>query len=162
MKKKVFLNSISFHDLKRKKKTSWQPKKRSELLFFFFLTSLLEYNCFTMLCQFLLYSEVNQLYVYIYPLFFVFPSHIGHQRTLSRVPYAIQQVLISYLFYTYYCIHVNPNLPIHPTPCFPSWCPYFCSLCLCLYFCLANRFISWSTWEQYLLELIVWFSGRGL
>ena len=30
---------------------------------FFFL---LEYNCFTMLCQFLLYNEVNQLYVYIY------------------------------------------------------------------------------------------------
>ena len=30
--------------------------------FFFFL---LEYNCFTMLCQFLLYSEVNQLQVYI-------------------------------------------------------------------------------------------------
>ena len=34
---------------------------------FFFLTSLLEYNCFTMLCQFLLYNKVNQLYVCIYP-----------------------------------------------------------------------------------------------
>ena len=33
-------------------------------LFFF----LLEYNCFTMLCQFLLYNNVNQLHVYIYPL----------------------------------------------------------------------------------------------
>ena len=32
-----------------------------------FLTSLVEYNCFTMLCQFLLYNKVNQLYVYIYP-----------------------------------------------------------------------------------------------
>ena len=33
----------------------------------------------------------------------------------------IQQVLISYPFYTYQCIHVNPNLPIHhtttPSPC---------------------------------------------
>ena len=32
----------------------------------------------------------------------------------------IQQALISYPFYTYYCIYVNPNLPIHhtttPTP----------------------------------------------
>ena len=32
----------------------------------------------------------------------------------------IQQVLISHLFYTHQCIHVNPNLPIHhtttPTP----------------------------------------------
>ena len=27
----------------------------------------------------------------------------------------VQQVLISYLFYTYYCIYVNPSLPIYPT-----------------------------------------------
>ena len=32
---------------------------------FFFLTSLLEYNCFTMVCYFLLYNKVNQLYIYI-------------------------------------------------------------------------------------------------
>ena len=32
-----------------------------------FLISLLEYNFFPMLCQFLLYNKVNQLYVYIYP-----------------------------------------------------------------------------------------------
>ena len=42
----------------------------------FFLTSLLEYNCFTMLCQFLLYNKVNQLYVYIYP----------HIPSLLRLP----------------------------------------------------------------------------
>ena len=58
----------------------------------------------------------------------------------------IQQVLISCLFYPHQCIHVNPNHPIHPptTPIphhFPSWCPYVCSLHLCLYFCPANRFI---------------------
>ena len=49
------------------------------------------------------------------------------------------QVLISYLFYTY----VNPNLPIHPTTTIPTppWCPYICSLHLCLYFWLANQFI---------------------
>ena len=33
----------------------------------FFLTSLLEYNWFTMVCQFLLYNKVNQLYICIYP-----------------------------------------------------------------------------------------------
>ena len=27
----------------------------------------------------------------------------------------IQQFLISYPFYTYQCIYVNPNLPVHPT-----------------------------------------------
>ena len=68
-----------------------------------------------MLCQFLLCSKVNQSYVYIYPLFFRFPSHLGHHRALSRVPGAIHLVLISYLFYTQQCINVNPNLPVHPT-----------------------------------------------
>ena len=38
-------------------------------------------------------------YVYLYLFIYLF----------------IQQVLISYLFYTYYCICVNPNLPVHPT-----------------------------------------------
>ena len=33
-----------------------------------------------MLCEFLLYSKVNQLYIYMYPLFFGFPSHLGHHR----------------------------------------------------------------------------------
>ena len=32
--------------------------------------------------------------------------------------------------------------PPHPPPAaFPPWCPYVCSLHLCLYFCSANRFI---------------------
>ena len=44
--------------------------------FSFFLTSLLEYNCFTMVCQFLLYNKVNQLYIYIYP----------HISSLLRLP----------------------------------------------------------------------------
>ena len=36
----------------------------------------------------------------------------------------IQQVLISHQFYTHQCIHVNPNLPIHPTPPHPTpWPP---------------------------------------
>ena len=42
----------------------------------FFFTSLLEYNCFTLLCQFLLHNKVNQLYVYVYP----------HITSLLRLP----------------------------------------------------------------------------
>ena len=38
-------------------------------------------------------------------------------------------------------IYIHPNLPNHPTPSFPLWCPYICSLCLCLYFCFANKLI---------------------
>ena len=45
-------------------------------LYIYILTSLLEYNCFTMVCQFLLYNKVNQLYVYIYP----------HMPSLLRLP----------------------------------------------------------------------------
>ena len=78
--------------------------------FYFFYQFFLEQSCFTMLHQFLLYSKVSQLYVYIYPLFGGFPSHLGHHRALSRVPCAIQQVLISYLFYTQQGMYVNPNL----------------------------------------------------
>ena len=37
----------------------------------------------------LLYSKVNQSYVYTDPLFFRFPSHLGHHRALSGVPCAI-------------------------------------------------------------------------
>ena len=43
---------------------------RKQLLVPFLKRFLLEYNCFTMVCYFLLYSKVNQPYVYIYPLFF--------------------------------------------------------------------------------------------
>ena len=47
-------------------------------------------SCFTMLFSFLLYCKVNQLYVYIYPLLFGFPSHLRYPRALSGVPCAIQ------------------------------------------------------------------------
>ena len=60
------------------------------------------------------------IYIYIYPLFFRFFSYTGHYRVLSRVPCAIQQVLISYLFYIQQYVYVNPNLSIYP---FPSLSP---------------------------------------
>ena len=49
-----------------------------------------------MLCQFPLQSKVNRLYIYIHPLFVVFPSHLGHHTALRTVTCAIQIVLISY------------------------------------------------------------------
>ena len=44
-----------------------------------------------------MYSKVNELYIYIYLLFFRFFSRMDHYRVLSRVPCAKLQVLISYL-----------------------------------------------------------------
>ena len=53
-----------------------------------FLTSLLEYNCFTMVCQFLLYNNVNQLYIYIYPhissLLHLLPPSLSHPSRWSQ------------------------------------------------------------------------------
>ena len=95
-----------------------QQNKNKEIIIsplIFLNQFLLECSCFTMLCQFLLYSKVNQFYVYIYPVFLRFPSRLGHHRALSRVPRAIEQVLMSYLLYTQECIYVNPNLQVHPT-----------------------------------------------
>ena len=88
------------------------------ILIFSCLKFLLGYSYFIMLCQFLLNSKVNLLYVYIYHLFLGFPSHLGHHSLLSRVPCAVQLVLISYLFYTQYqpCVNVHHNPPIHPAP----------------------------------------------
>ena len=73
--------------------------------------------------------------IFIYLFFWIFEFY-----------FFIQQVLISYPFYTHQCIYVNPNLPIHhttttPTTTFPLWCPYVCSLHLCHNLCPANRFI---------------------
>ena len=62
--------------------------------YFYFL---LEYNCFTVSCWFLLYSIMNELYVGLYPLPVKPLSHphplltpLRHHRAPSWVPYAIQ------------------------------------------------------------------------
>ena len=72
-------------------------------LLILFLKFLLEYNCFTMLCQFLLYNKLNQLYVCIYSYPLESPSHPtpylrSSQSTLSWAPCVIQQLPASYLF----------------------------------------------------------------
>ena len=67
-----------------------------------FLKTLLESSCFTMLCQLLLYTEVNQLHIYIQSPSLRFPTHLSHHRAFSRVPCSIKQVHTGYLFYYYF------------------------------------------------------------
>ena len=52
------------------------------------------------------------------------------------------QLSILYIL-VYICQSQSPNSSYHhPYPAtFPPWCPYVCSLNLCLCFCPANRFI---------------------
>ena len=56
---------------------------------------LLDYSYFTMLCQFLLYSKVDQLHIHIQPLFFGFPSQSLREH-LRRELSTKQRSLLSY------------------------------------------------------------------
>ena len=78
--------------------------------FLIFKNFLLEYSCFTM------YSKMNQPYINTHCLPFGLLSPPGHHSALTRAPCAIQQILISSLFYTQYqwCMCVDPNLTIPP------------------------------------------------
>ena len=116
-----------------------------------FLTSLLEYNCFTLLCQLLLYNKVNQLYVYIY---LHIPSLLSLPPTLPILPL---QVVIKHLadlpvlcgcfplaiYFTfgsaYMSTLLSPFIPGYPSP---SPCPQVPSLRLHLYSSPAPRFFS--------------------
>ena len=51
------------------------------------------------------------------------------------------------------------DLPTHPTQPFPPWFPYACSVCLCLYFCFANKIIYtiFSRFHIYALIYYVFF-----
>ena len=92
---------------------------------------------------------MNQPQVYIYTLLLGFPSHLGHQRILNRAPYAIQLVLCIDIS----ILHINSVFNINsvytsisisqsaPSPDYSPWYPYICSLCLCLCFSFASKFI---------------------
>ena len=115
----------------------------------FFLTSLLEYNCFTMLCQFLLYNKVNQPYAYIYPHI---PSLLRLPPTRPIPPLQVVTkhradlpVLCSCfplaICFTFGSVYMSMPLshfvPAYPSP---SPCPQVHSLHLRLYSCPAPRF----------------------
>ena len=96
----------------------------------FFLTSLLEYNCLTMVCQFLLYIKVNQLYIYIYPhnssllclpptlpippLQVVTKHRANHAMLCSCFPLAI--------YFTFGSVYMSMP-PSHFVPAYPSHSP---------------------------------------
>ena len=51
-------------------------------------------------------------------------------RSFYFIYFVIQQVLISHPFYAHQCLHVNPNLPIHPTATpHPCHIPPLVSIC---------------------------------
>ena len=58
---------------------------------------------------------------------------------LSRVPCAIQEVLVSYLFYMWQYAYVSPNLPIYHLPCLTPSSPNIFYICNS-YFCFVDIF----------------------
>ena len=126
-------------------------------IYLFILTSFMEYNCFTMVCQLLLYNKVNQLYIYIYPhissllrlpptfpipLFYVVAKHRADLPVLCCCfPLAN--------YYTFGSVYMSVLLSLCPTfPSPPPPCPQVHSLCLHLYFCPATRFIRTFSFFQ--------------
>ena len=121
-----------------------------EILFEFLKTSLLECKCFTMVCQFLLYNKVNQLYTYIY-------SHISSLLCLPpTLPIPPLQVVAKHgadlpvlcscfplaIYFTFGSVYMSMLLshfvPAYPSP---SPCPQGHSLRLRPYSCPAPKFI---------------------
>ena len=87
-----------------------------------------------------MYSTANQLCRYMHPVLLGFlPIEVTaeHQAALR----VFQEASVSYLFVrnsVYVSIPVSQLIPLSPLP---SWYPYTCSLCLCLYLCFVSRFI---------------------
>ena len=113
--------------------------------FFFFNWGIVALQCCVSFCYTM--NWISYMYTYIPSLLDLpptptpNPTHLGHHRAPSWAPCVIQQVPTSYLFYTWQCRYVNPNLSIHPTPPSLFPCPHIHSLQLRLYSCPANRFI---------------------
>ena len=142
--------------------------KLMDLFFFFFLTSLLEYNCFTKVCQFLLYNKLNQLYINIYPHI---PSLLHLPPTLPIRPlYVVTKyqanlpVLCSCFPLAMYFTSgsVYKSMPFfHFVSAYPSpsLCPQVHSPRLRLYSCPAPRFFRtiffFFRFHIYVLALLV-------
>jgi len=108
------------------------------------------------LCWFLLYSNINQLY----PLFFEFHSHVSHRRALSSLTQGSNSCLL-HCRQILYClshqgsprfslvIHFTHSVIVHicrsqsPSLSHPHFLSSvsMCVLYLCLYFYFANKII---------------------
>ena len=87
--------------------------------FFFFYWSIVDLQCCVNFCCRAKWFSYTYIYSFSYsfPLWFIIGLFLNFWILFY---FFIQQVLISYPFYTHQCIHVNPNLPTHhtttPTP----------------------------------------------
>ena len=135
---------------------------------YIFFISLLEYKCFPMLCQFLLYNKVNQLYVYIYlhiPILLSLPStlHIPSLQVLTKhqvdllVLCSNFPLVIHFTFGSVYMsmllCHFIPASPYHPVPS----SPFSMSVSLFL-LCHQVHQYCFLKFHIYLLACCIYFS----
>ena len=91
-----------------------------------------------MLHWFLLYSNVNWVEVYSYPLLVQPPSyslhatHLGHDRAPNRVSWAIQKLLAHYFTHSSAYVSVLPSQFAPSPPRIVSTSPFFTSVPLFL------------------------------
>ena len=107
---------------------------------------LLEYSCFTMLYQSLLYNKVNQLYVYIYLIPLAPPFHLLH-RSRSSQSTRLSSLCSTAASHQLYILHMAVYIYVSAAPPILSTLPFplyvlVHSLCLCLYSCPANSCVS--------------------
>ena len=100
------------------------PALISILILFLYLyyILLLEHNCFTMLCQFLLYNKVTQIYVYISPLPLEPSSHwppFQPSRSSPSTTLSFPCFRFPFLLYVQQCIYVDATLSVGSTLSFP-------------------------------------------
>ena len=133
-------------------------------MFFPFSLLKLEYNCFKMLCQFLLYSNINQLYAYTYP-----PSW----TSLPPQPFTLPSQVITELFVLcswfplaiYFAngsIYMSTPISQFISPSPSLLCPHVCSLYLQLYPCKQVHQYNFSRFHVYALIYNICFSLSDL
>ena len=109
---------------KKKKKIQLYMTRHQSLLgkwvkVFNILNFLLEYSWFTMLCYFQVYNKVNQLYIYIYPLFLdSFPIQFITEYWVEFPVLYSRSLLVIYVIYSskYMSIPISQFIPHPLTP----------------------------------------------
>ena len=89
-----------------------------QLFMYFFFNFLLEQNCFTVLCQFLLYNIVNHIYIYLPSFWISFPLTSTQSIEQSFPILDSRFLLIIFFFFFYIVVYLSqpqsPNLSHSP------------------------------------------------
>ena len=106
---------------------------------FFFIGVQLFYNV-------VLVSTVQQsesaMCIHISPLFWIsFPFRSLQITEQSSPCCTVGSHQLSILLHSIHSVYVSVSISQSIPTLIPPWHPYVCSLCLCLYFCFAHKFI---------------------